>query len=313
MNYNISNLDLFPIILSKKFIKILKSINNTVSIEILKLSENKELSKESFIDITDSEDIVSFMPSDRINKMISDKTDNFEDICWSSSQRIETRIGRLVYRLLGEKVQGYEIENFVNEYKSIIKNKKLYRNFKLIKGEEIKKWYSSKNYAEGGGNLKDSCMRHEFCQRFLDFYTKNPDKIRMLILLDENKEKILGRSLIWKLDRPENEFFMDRIYYSSDFIFNMFINQAIKNKWLYRLDNMENLLEFVKNDKKIRTTVVVKLKDQVYDYFPFLDNLAFYDPVTFTLSNNPQYFKTIGSTEYYDLCDARGDYEIIKI
>lgn len=313
MNYNITNPDLFPFILSKKIIKILKKIDDNVSREILKLAENKILFKESFIDITDKEDIISFMSSDKINKMIYDKLDNVYDICWDNNQRIEIKIGRMIYRLMGDKISGYEIESFVNKYKSIIKSKKLYRNFKLIKGEEIKKWYSSKNYSDGGGNLKDSCMRHEYCQRFLDFYTKNPEKIRMLILLDDNKEKILGRSLLWKLDRPDNEFFMDRIYYSDDFISNMFISQAIKNKWLYRTDNMENLLNVIKDNKLTMATMVVKLKEQIYDYFPFLDNLAFYDPVTFTLTNNPKYFKSLGSKEYYDLCDARGEYEIVKI
>jgi hypothetical protein len=308
--YNISNPDLFPLILSKRFVKILKNIDDNVSNELIKLAANEEIFKESFIDRTDKEDTVTFLSSSNVNKMIQDKVGDVENECWSSNQRIEIKIGRLIFRLLGEKVQPQEIESFVNEYKSILKAKKLHRNFKLVSGDDIRKWYNQENYAEGGGNLKDSCMRHRFCQIFFDLYAHNPDKVRMLILLDEDRQKILGRSLIWNLDRPSGRVFMDRVYFSNDFILNMFINYAIKHNWFYKLESMDNILQVVHNSKIVKLTMVVKVRKEEHEYYPFIDNLGFYDPISASLTNDPKYLKSIGVDEYYDLCDHTGGYEL---
>jgi hypothetical protein len=312
--YNISNPDIFPLILSKKFVRVLKSIDNNISKELLRLSKNKEKFKETFIDISEKEDMISFISSDKVNKFIKDKVKDVESECWTNPQRIETRIGRLIFRLIGDRVQGSEIEDFVNEYKSIISAKKLNRNFKIIQGEELRKWYLFENYTEGGGNLRNSCMKHRFCQSFFDLYVHNPDKIKMLILLDETKEKILGRALIWKLDRPEDKIFMDRVYFSNDFILNMFINYAIKHKWLYKLESREfewnNVLQVISNYTIKNETMIVKIKKEDHEFYPFVDNLCFYDPISATLSNNPKYLKSIGCEEYYDLCEHTGGYEI---
>lgn len=309
-NYNISNPDLFPLVLSKRFTKILKRIDDIVSKKLLKLAQEEEKFKDTFIDRTDKEDTITFITSDKVNKMIQDKVSDVSAEAWSNPQRVEIKIGRWVFRMLGDKVQGQDIENFVNEYKSIITAKKLNNNFVLVEGEDIRKWYLGTNYVEGGGNLKDSCMKHRFCQIFLDIYTHNPEKVKLLILLDDTKEKILGRALVWNLDRPAGKVFMDRVYFSSDFILNMFINYAINHKWLYKLENIENVLHVVFNNKIIKETLVVKIKKEKYENFPFIDNLGFYDPESATLTNNPMYLESIGCTEYWDLCDHTGGYEV---
>ena len=308
--YNESDPTLFPIVFSKKFVKILKDIDDVVSEALLKLLIDKEKFKETFIDRTDKEDTVTFITSDKVNKMIVDNVTEPEDECWSSPQRIEIKIGRLVFRLLGNRVQSSDIENFVNEYKSIIHTKKLYRNFKIVDGNDLKKWYLAENYSEGGGNLKDSCMKHRFCQLFLDFYTHNSDKVKMIVLLDDTRQKILGRALLWYLDKPKGRVFMDRVYFSNQFVLNMFINHAIKNKWLYKLENMDNILQVVSDNKVINVAMVVKIKKEDHEFFPFVDNLGFYDPNTSTLSNDPKYLRTLGCGEYYDLCDHTGGYEL---
>jgi hypothetical protein len=304
------NDDLFPLVLSKRFSRILKDIDDNISNELLELASRKEKFKETFIDRTDKEDMVTFLSSDKAIKISQDESIDAESEYWSSPQRIETRIGRLIVRLLGDKTDASDLEDFVNEYKSIITTKKLSRHFKIVDGDDIRKWYLSENYAEGGGNLRNSCMRHRFCQMFFDIYAHNPDKVKLLILLDDTRQRILGRALLWKLDRPENTFFMDRVYFSSDFILNMFVNHAIKHRWLYKLESMENVLEVVSNNTVKRETMIVKLKKEDHEYYPFVDNLCFYDPDSATLTNNPKYLKSIGCDQYYDLADHTGGYEI---
>jgi hypothetical protein len=307
--YNSVDHLLFPLILSKKFIKIIKKIDNIISHELLKMVSDKIQFKETFIDVTEKDDMITFITSDKVNKMISDKIPDIENKCWNNPQRVEIKLGRFIFRLLGNVVQSQDIENFIIEYKSIVQGKRLIKNFKIIEGDGIKKWYSNLNYSDGGGNLKDSCMRHNFCQLFFDIYTHNPEKVKLLILLDDSKEKILGRSLLWYLDKPSGEIFMDRVYFSKDFVLNMFINHAIKNGWLYKLENMDNLLYVIKNNNVMRTQMSVSIKKEEFEFFPFVDNMCFYDPENYILTNDPKYLKG-RCKKYYDLCDHTGGYEI---
>jgi len=308
--YNVTNTEIYPLVLSKRFVKILKKINDKVSNLLIQLAIDEVRYKETYIDRTDKEDTISFIQSDKVNKLIMDGVRNFDDECWASPQRVEIRIGRMVFRLLVDKVTDKEIEQFVNDYKAIIKSKGLNRNFKIVEGEELKKWYLGENYSDGGGNIGNSCMRFRFCQAFLDIYVKNPDKVRLLILLDETKEKILGRALLWSLDEPNGRIFMDRVYFANDFILNMFINYAIKNGWFYKLESMDNVMNIVYNNVVKRVTMATKIKNIEYEFFPFIDNIGFYDPKSGTLTNDPRYLEKLGIDKYYDLCDATGGYEV---
>ena len=103
---------------------------------------------------------------------------------------------------------------------------------------------------------------------------------------------------------------MDRVYFTNDFIFNMFINYAIKNNFLYKIENMNNVMQAVYAHKIIRTTMLVNIKKLNYEFFPYVDNLGFYDPVNSILANDPKYLKSIGCEKYYDLCDTSGGYEL---
>jgi hypothetical protein len=218
----------------------------------------------------------------------------------------------MIVRLTSDNISQLDVSNFVIEYKTIINSKKIIKNFKIVEGDDIKKWYLGSNYTDGGGNLKDSCMRHKFCQGFFELYTKNSDKVKLLILLDNNHEKILGRALLWNLDKPSGRVFMDRVYFSDEYIYNIFINYAIKNEWYYRTEEMLNILKVMDKYKPTYVTMVINVKKIKYEFFPFLDIMAFYYPKTSTLTNNPKYLKTLGCTEYYDLCGHLGFHEVGK-
>jgi len=303
----IDDIDVYPLVLSKRLIRILKKIDDKVSKILLDYYRSKVKFRETYIDITEKEGYVTFISSDKVNKL--DLFDEIKHEPWFSPQRIEIKIGRLIHRLIGDKVNPQEIEEFVNDYKALVNLRRLYRNFKIVDGDNMKKWYLQENYPTGGGNLSKSCMRYKFSQAFLSLYTENPDKIKLLILLDESKEKILGRALLWFLDVPKGKIFMDRVYFANDFVLNMFMNKAIKNRWFYKLENMSyNVTNVIVNNKIKRVDMAVKVKKLDYEFFPFVDNIGFYDPKTATLTNNPKYLQKMGATEYYDLCDVTGGY-----
>jgi hypothetical protein len=308
--YNLFSEDLFPLVISKRLYKILIRIDDKVSRILIEEFKNKRQYKETFIDKTDKDDMLSFITSDKVNKMLANKIVNYKKDCWESPHRIEIKIGRFINRLIGNKILNVDLENFVNDYKAIVKAKKLNKNFKILQGEEIRKWYLRDNYVEGGGNLANSCMRFRVSQSFFNIYTENQDKIKMLILLDDTKTKLLGRALLWQLDEPKGYVFMDRVYFSNDFILNMFINYAQKRSWLYKLESMENVLQVVYNNRIKSMTMAVNVIPKKFDTYPFVDTLCFYDHVNGLLSNDPKFLQKQGCLEYYDLCEVQG--EVVK-
>lgn len=191
-----------------------------------------------------------------------------------------------------------DIEKFVNAYTAkVLFEQNALDRFKVVSGEEIRKWYDEKNYSNinGGGQLNSSCMRHSRCQKYFDIYVDNPKVCQLLILMDGTDKKILGRALLWK---TESGNFMDRVYTSKDNYMKLFKqwgeqnNYQMKSSWGY-LNNKED--------------VVVKVKPKLYSYYPYMDTLSCYAPVKGILSNN-----TIDYDSYPDLKVDRTFKSIIR-
>jgi len=143
--------------------------------------------------------------------------------------------------------------------------------FELVDGDEIIKWYPCRN------------------KKCLDIFTDNPEKCKLLILLNNNK--LIAYSLIWgPLIRPIDAIFMDTIHSIEEsdevdfFIFgdpitHYFENYANKNNWLYKDNDFDTY------------SVRLKIKDNVfgvgsYEFFPKMDKLKFYNPSTGRLSSD---------------------------
>ena len=192
-----------------------------------------------------------------------------------------------------------DIEKFVNAYSAkILFEQNALERFKVVSGEEIRKWYDEKNYSNinGGGQLNSSCMRHSRCQKYFDIYVDNPKVCQLLILMDGTDKKILGRALLWKTESVGN--FMDRVYTSKDNYMKLFKqwgeqnNYQMKSSWGY-INNKED--------------VVVKVKPKLYSYYPYMDTLSCYAPVKGILSNN-----TLDYDSYPDLKVDRTFKSIIR-
>jgi hypothetical protein len=117
------------------------------------------------------------------------------------------------------------IEKIVDEYKSWYKtNNKL--EFVILRGEEILKGYNYEyQYSNSNSPLHRSCMNNKF--NLLDLYTNNEDKVLLLTL--QNSNKIYGRCLIWKLDKPKI-IYMDRVYGVDNYVNCIFEDFARINK-----------------------------------------------------------------------------------
>ena len=227
--------------------------------------------------------------------------------------RNQVKIGKLVNKIFPGKYSDKEIEDFVNLFKSSSGGDS--ERFELVSGDDIEYWYSCDNYYDDNGTLGSSCMRKS--RGLFDIYTENPDVCQMLILIDNESDKLLGRSLVWKpkvkkyYDNGDSGgkggmddmvYFMDRVYTSKDSDVNKFHEYAEKNGWGRKTYN--NYSSHRKVTYKGNGYVVdmsIGLSSDEYNKYPYMD--TFTEFLDGTLFNNDE-----SDHGGYTLTDTNGGY-----
>ena len=225
-----------------------------------------------------------------------------------TTNRQKIRVGRGVRGILSSASKNFpdaQIEEFVNKYKSAIDQKNdIFKNFQLIKGDEIGYWYDVNNYQLGHskGTLSTSCMR-SVPSRYFQIYSQNPDVCQLLILKTDDGKKIKGRALVWNLKSPQGITYMDRTYVHEDSDFELFRQYAQKQGW-YRKPNNDHWVtsDMVdpQGNKVSLGELVVQVQKGEYSYYPYLDTLKYYNIYKGTLSTDE------GDT--IELSDTGGSY-----
>jgi hypothetical protein len=228
--------------------------------------------------------------------------------------RSEIKIGRFARAILSDQNIRKEIsitadfmdkdyEEFVNYYKAA-NTKKDYK-FELVKGKQIAKYYDEENYESEKGDLGNSCMKYESCQDYFDIYTKNEDKCSLLVYLD-NDNLVLGRALIWKLDKSpcDSKQFMDRIYTANDSDRLKFLEWANSNNCLTKYKNNSDSDEgyfFKYKGQILLGEIRVELKKIDFDEYPYVDTLRF-------LNKKEKYISNVASKKNLVLDDTGGGF-----
>jgi hypothetical protein len=137
---------------------------------------------------------------------------------------------------------------------------------KLVSGVEILKWYNSEN-AEFVKDtvLAKSCMMDAYKNSFMKIYSENPDRIQLLIKLNDN-DKLVARALVWKLDYSQNgfDYYMDRCYYNEE------EDQEIIFDWLRSQPGYQN-----SNRRVNPENMVVKLQNVDFKNYPYTDTFKY--------------------------------------
>jgi hypothetical protein len=290
--------------LSNRFMYVIlkMDINNQVTRKIISLIVNKNTGLcndkfgASFIDVTDKDDTISYILSNKAKPML-DKAKSIGreqegiNLCWISDRQ-EQKLGRFINRLFPKEFPHSEIEEFVKDYKASLAADKTLDQFKIVEGEDVRKYYKWRYYnAEFNGQLQKSCMKQDERQIFLNIYVENSNKIKMLILKDGHG-KIYGRANIWYLDEPSGKIFMDRIYTTYDWQIKLFIDYAIKNNFIYKSKQIYggNVIPVIIDGEKEKIIMTVQLKPKKYEYYPYVDTLQFYNPKTGILTSDVKKF-----------------------
>lgn len=212
------------------------------------------------------------------------------------SKASDIKIGRLATKILsslGIEYAEKDIEEFVNMYTSASNiGKNIFNSFKVVKGEDLRACYLVNNYYDSEkakySQLWKSCMSYDYCQSYLDIYVENPDKISLLVFMNEDS-KVMGRALLWNLD--QHGLFMDRVYAVSDTYIHTFEKWGVENGYdLYRTCKDE---------------LIVTLKSKHYDEYPYMDTFKYYDVDNGVLSNDGDNLKT---SDYICLAETDGSY-----
>ena len=250
---------------------------------------------QNFFDTTDKVDMVSFTMN---NKVPEEWDSEYDSGLPYSMGRSEMKIGKLVKYIINVlntsfgttkfSVSDSELEAFVNAYKASESSSNM--EFRLVKGEEIAKYYNNQKYLSDKGSLGSSCMAEKGKKTF-KLYTQNETKVQLLILVDKETDNICGRALVWKLKNSpcESNFFMDRVYSNNDSDVIKFKKFANENRFLYKKymnSHTSSNVEFVYGGKDVYGEITVKLNGDV-DKAPFVDTLCFLNKQQTTISNLP--------------------------
>ncbi len=294
---------------SDEFRNLLTKISNKIDwAKLLLAAEDSNQISDIYtlIDITDKNDTISFIQVNRILRaepeivkypdsdvyFLPRKITNVKSNEFWNRGRTEMSIGRWVRRVIFDlhksSISDSEIEKFVNQYKSSFDDKDK-NNFEIVKGDDIKKWYLSKNYESEKGQLGNSCMRYDRCQQYFDIYTKNPEVCSLLIMKStEDTDKIVGRALLWNL--RDGRKYQDRIYTINDSDKILFSQWADHNGY-QKYDSSHIVKE-------------VQLGNHDYDKYPYMDTFVCYSPSHKLLTSDEDFWPSQG---YYKLRETNGE------
>lgn len=312
---------LLPTLFSSDFMNRIKNIESDISYELDKMStygnsKYKPLSKWSFISVSESNDKIIYTDSSKVTKYISDtyqivdsneiinfvKKINFPsyDNHLLNFSRTEMNIGRFIRAFFGTKYSDAQVENFVNQWKSLDESS----TFEIWHGSDIGKGYSSKlyhfnHYDNGMNPLMNSCMNDMFC---VEFYKYCPD-LKLLVLLDK-EEAILGRALLWQ--DIDGRKIMDRIYFVYDKDYYKFVRWANENDFYYKKEN-GGLNKFIKSGREetIRTEVkILNVFDFPDDEYPYLDTFSYVQgDRAYNYKPEGNYWRFMNTDGTYDVYD----------
>lgn len=293
MPYERKTYDLF---ISDELRAILEQIKSesVVADLLLKSRHSKENLVEepvNFISISTQDSTrISYLTNERIS--IIDPSEY-----WTSSRRFHIKPGGFISKVFKD-ISAKDVEVFSNLYRAEARKPKF--EFRIVTGEDIRRYYHYEYHANDYGSLGVSCMRYESCQKLFNMYVENPDKISLLVMLNENG-RVMGRSLLWKFDGNK---IMDRIYTINDEQLTFYFKKwATENGYYYKAQqNWYNSIQFERlgEGKKI-LKFDIKLKNFDFYYYPYMDTFKFFNPDTGTFSN----YKPDGR-DHYTLCSSDG-------
>ncbi len=292
---------------SEKFKNFLSRFKKTS--EVADLLSKDRVPKESilenhidYISISEEDNTkISYLTKDRIDLI---KARN--ECLWTSPRRFHCKPGSFVSKIL-TGIPPKSVETFSNQFKSFATQQEF--RFEIVEGETISECYGYELYASQRGSLGASCMKYEKCKDYFEIYSKNPERVKMLVMRDP-RDRILGRALLWNFTWEGKDYkIMDRIYTIKDEDLSIFFkNWATENGYLYKKhQNWTNTLQWEGSDLEMK--VGIEIENVKFDFYPYLDTFKWIDFEKKIIYNYlPEYFKR-DSKYHRIICTPEGHTE----
>ena len=317
----------------REFIQSLADNGDSIAQELVNnINTPEKTSDITWVDLTDKNDVVSFVQVNRImryrdselgdpeSKKQGEEPDqtpekylkyikswgvnalignHFHPLFKDKTKRTELNVGRFANKVLtkfGYQVDPVKLNKFVDNFKALFdfrKNKA--SQIEIVEGEEIRKWYLENNYYKPNYTLQNSCMRYSHCQKYLDIYVENSQVKLAILKSPDDKNKIIGRALIWTLENGET--YLDRPYANNDEDVNLFKQWGRAKGW------------------KVSGTyddVIVKLDSCDFSYYPYMDTFKYLDRKNCKLHSSSTEFDN-ANEDFINLEDTGGSYREVEI
>ena len=255
--------------------------SNTKIIEMLHYHGDRLIKANGDYLKVDDNNYISYIPKGKLSLV----QNGFED----NKYRIQLKVGRLVNRFITRegieefKVTAKDVEDFTNLYKNYFDKSKT--EIKVVQGDDIFKYYLGDNYFSIGGStfgpLWASCMRQKHKNKYMSLYASNPDKVKLLVMLQD--DKVRARALLWEkcdiMDSEQSVKVMDRIYSIYDHDIQTFKLWAITSGYLHKSDQSAHIpRQFVGKGGRVNLELSITLENHKHDTYPYLDTFKYYSP-----------------------------------
>jgi len=299
--------ELVKMIFSDDFKKTLTNIlevrQSNISKRLLELPKSDQKFDISYVDIDEEKDSVTYLTINRIERL--KKEGALPDEYWKTKLRDTTKIGRFVKKIFGSKFNEKSVNAFADKFKTMSGSDQNLHKFEIVDGDDLIYWYNRNNYSEKIGTLGADVMSYNASSIYLNMYSKNPKKCKLLILKsDTNDKRIIGRALLWKLTTPSDKIFMDRVYSTKSSHVDLFINYAKREGWLYKGEQVYGDSPIVNDGVDRNIKMHVEIDNTDFKYYPFVDTLRYYYPNLKILANHKELDDII-----YTLNDENGKYQ----
>ncbi len=262
--------------MNKKTVQIF--ISDEIKEVLSKIQNQSEIAKTLLKQSHDMEDVIddyvnyiSISNDDKtkISYLTKERQEQVTDF-WDSKRRFMIKPGAFVRKVF-KNFSDKEIEKFSSLFRN--QQAKNMFNFKIVKGEQILKYYSQESYLRETSSLGSSCMKYDECQDWFGIYTQNMDIISLLVLVDD-RDNLIGRSLLWKT--PDYKI-MDRIYTIDDENFSHFFKKwADEMGYLYKREQKwNNTMSFESAGIRKDLKIGIQLDSVSFETYPYLDTFKF--------------------------------------
>jgi hypothetical protein len=254
------------------------SSNQSIILRWLQHSAIALRDKHDFLDL-DPDGNVSYLPVTKQQRLVNNYT---------APGRRKGRPAKIIRSILPDYALDLFTDTDFECLANAIKTHALNRtgSFQLLPASDIPWAYHEDNYATVNiGTLDQSCMRHDECQDYLDFYTILADHLRILVYVNGNNQ-ILGRALVWTPPNSDISY-VDRAYGSDAVRLSFHRYAKAQGWWKKTYDSYSHDRTFTtpsgENQGDVSITIPVP---HLPEYsFPYADTLKYLNCKKRTLSN----------------------------